>query len=415
MIVNLSQSREELGQRNRRLVLRQVLFRGPISRSAIASRVGLTQATVSRITRELIDAGLIEEGDTIADHRADHRPDRRPDRRASRRPGRRFVGLRIRPTGCFIAGISINVFRQDVVVADLANAPIASRRLRFASLHDPDTVLRTTAEALDTLIDDTGLDRQRLIGCGIVVTGSVDPQRCRLRSAPALGWKDIDLRESIGSRLKAPAYADSIPNAKNLTAHGFGSTKGLDNVVLLNVSLAVGCSLMLDGRLLRGPQFNAGLVESFAIPDEATGELRALDHIAGGLAVVGEVEGKPSANGGPAASRLVEIMRNAASGDAPSRAALHRAGRALAFAVTSIHAILHPEVVLLSGPLIESESYCSGVRQRIVELAGAGFLNECLRFSHLSNQEAACSLAIFRALVEDDVSLPPAAARGIAS
>ena len=399
MIVNLSQTREELGQRNRRLVLRQVLFRGPISRSAIASRIGLTQATVSRITRELIDAGLIEEGEAIAD----------------RRPGRRFVGLRVKPTGCFIAGVSINVFRQDVVVADLTNAPIASRRLRFESLDDARSVLGETAGALSALIDDTGLDRERLIGCGIVVTGSVDPARCRLRSAPALGWNDVNLRESIASRLKVPVFADSIPNAKNLTAHGFGSARGVDDVALLNVSLAVGCSLMLDGRLLRGPQFNAGLIESFAIPDETTGELRPLDHIAGGLAVVGEVEGRSFANGGPATSRLVGIMRNAAAGDAPSRAALNRAGRALAFAITSIHAILHPEVVLLCGPLIDSESYCSGVRRRIVELAGADFLNKRLRFSHLSNQEAACSLAIFRALVEDDVSAPPAAARGIAS
>ena len=399
MIVNLSQSREELGQRNRRLVLRQVLFRGPISRSAIATRIGLTQATVSRITRELIDAGLIEEGETIA----------------GRRPGRRFVGLRVKPTGCFIAGISINVFRQDVVVADLTNAPIASRRLRFESLDNAQSVLRTTAGALDALIDDSGLDRERLIGCGIVVTGSVDPARCRLRSAPALGWKDVDLREAVESRLKVPVFADSIPNAKNLTAHGFGSARGVDDVALLNVSLAVGCSLMLDGRLLRGPQFNAGLIESFAIPDEATGELLPLDHIAGGLAVVGEVAGRPFANGGPAASQLVAIMRDAAAGDARSCAALHRAGRALAFAVTSIHAILHPEVVLLCGPLIESESYCSGVRRRIVELAGADFLNKRLRFSPLSNQEAACSLAIFRALVEDDVSSHPVAARGVAS
>ena len=37
------------------------------------------------------------------------------------------------------------------------------------------------------------------------------------------------------------------------------------------------------------------------------------------------------------------------------------------------------------------------------------------RRNHLSNQEAACSLAVFRALVEDDVSAPPAAVRGIAS
>lgn len=389
MIVSLSQSREELGQRSRGLVLRQILFRGPISRSGIADRVGLTRATVSRITRELIDAGLVEEGDTIGDGR----------------PGRRFVGLRIKPTGCFVAGISINVFRQDIVVADLTNAPLASRRLHFESLDDADTVLQKTAGALDALIDDTDLDRERLIGCGIAVTGSVDPQRCRLRSAPALGWKDADLRETIGSRLKMPVFADSIPNAKNLTAHGFGSTKGIDNMVLLNVSLTVGCSLMLDGRLLRGLEFNAGMIESFAVPDETSGELRPVDRIAGGLAVIDELERRATAIGDAAASRrLTGIMREAVNGDVRAQAALRRAGRALAFAVTSIHAILHPEVTLLSGPLIESEVYCSGVRQRIVELAGASFLNNHLRFSHLSNQEAACSLAIFRVLAEGNVS-----------
>ena len=389
MIVSLSQSREELGQRSRGLVLRQILFRGPISRSGIADRVGLTRATVSRITRELIDAGLIEEGDTIGDGR----------------PGRRFVGLRIKPTGCFVAGISINVFRQDIVVADLTNAPLASRRLHFESLDDADTVLQKTAGALDALIDDTDLDRERLIGCGIAVTGSVDPQRCRLRSAPALGWKDADLRETIGSRLKMPVFADSIPNAKNLTAHGFGSTKGIDNMVLLNVSLTVGCSLMLDGRLLRGLEFNAGMIESFAVPDETSGELRPVDRIAGGLAVIDELERRATAIGDAAASRrLTGIMQEAVNGDVRAQAALRRAGRALAFAVTSIHAILHPEVTLLSGPLIESEVYCSGVRQRIVELAGTSFLNNLLRFSHLSNQEAACSLAIFRVLAEGNVS-----------
>lgn len=399
MIVSLSRSREDLGQRNRRLVLRQILFRGPVSRSGIAARVGLTPATVSRITRELIDAGLIEEGETMG----------------GGRPGRRFVGLRVKPTGCFVAGISINVFRQDIVVADLTNAPLASRRLRFESLDDAEPVLRRTADALDTLIGDAGLQRERLIGCGIAVTGSIDPQRCRLRSAPALGWKDVDLREPIGSQLEMPVFADSIPNAKNLAAHGFGPTKGIDNVVLLNVSLAVGCSLMLDGRLLRGPEFDAGRIESFAVPDESSGGLQPVDRIAGGLAVVGEVEGGSIANGGEAASRLAKIMQRSVDGDARARAALRRAGRALAFAITNIHSILHPEVVLLSGPLIESEAYCAGVRQRVGELAGPGFLNDRLRFSHLSNQEAACSLAIFRALAEGDMSAQLAVRRSVPS
>lgn len=388
MIVNFSQSREDVGRRNRGLVLSHILFQGPVPRSRIAAKVGLTQATVSRITRELIEAGLIEEDEAIGHGR----------------PGRRFVGLKIKPTGCFVAGISINVFRQDVVVADLTNAPLASRRLCFETLEDADAVLRETAAALDLLIDDAGLDRKRLIGCGVAVTGSVDPQRGLLRFAPALNWKDVDIREAIGSRLGIPIFVDSIPNAKNLTAHGFGSTKGLDNAVLLNVSLAIGCSLMLDGRLLRGREFNAGLIETFTIPDESSGELRPVNRVAGGCAVVNEVEGSTFPNGGEAAARLVKIIGDAANGNPRAQSALFRAGRALAFAITNVHSILHPEIILLSGPLIESDAYCSGVRQRVTELSGTDFLNDRLRCCHLSNQEAACSLAIFRSLAKGDVS-----------
>lgn len=50
-MVQLVKTREDLGARNRRLVLSEILLHGPLSRTVIAARVGLTQASVSRITR----------------------------------------------------------------------------------------------------------------------------------------------------------------------------------------------------------------------------------------------------------------------------------------------------------------------------------------------------------------------------
>ena len=51
----------EKGRRNRQSVLEQILLFGPISRTAIADRVGLTAGAVSRIARPLIDEGLVRE------------------------------------------------------------------------------------------------------------------------------------------------------------------------------------------------------------------------------------------------------------------------------------------------------------------------------------------------------------------
>ena len=49
------------GPSNRQAVLREILLSGPVSRTEIAARIGLTGGAVSRIVRPLIDAGLVRE------------------------------------------------------------------------------------------------------------------------------------------------------------------------------------------------------------------------------------------------------------------------------------------------------------------------------------------------------------------
>lgn len=388
MIVNLLEKREDIGRNNRSRVLSEVLFHGPLSRSHIADRVGLTQATVSRITRQLIDTGLIIEDETVV----------------QRGPGRRFVGLKVRPNGCFVAGISINAFRQDVVVADLANAEVASRNLALKNLDNGCEVLGNAARELQELICETGVDQDRLLACGITVTGAIDPENGLVRSAPVLGWQKIDIFRAVQPWLDAPVYVDNIPNAKNLAAHGFGPARGMSNVVLMNVSLAIGTSLMLDGRLLRGRQFNAGLIDRLLISEERSWELTPIDDIAGGFGVIRGLASSGQASGQNAARTLVTIMQRSNSGDAVASESLFRAGRNLGLALAHIDALLHPELFLLSGPLIDSEAYCRGVRERCQSLLGAEFATKRLRCVPVSNQEAACAMAIFRLLEHGEVA-----------
>lgn len=54
-------SKELIRNLNTRLVIRTVLKEGPISRAALASRLGLTKATISSIVQSLLDAGLLIE------------------------------------------------------------------------------------------------------------------------------------------------------------------------------------------------------------------------------------------------------------------------------------------------------------------------------------------------------------------
>ena len=387
MILNLVQSNDDLGERdrNRRAILAEIIFRGPIARTKIADRIGLTPATVSRISRQLIDEGIIEEDQAMED----------PSRR-----GRRFVSLKIRPKGCFVAGISINAFRQDIVLADMSNAVLANRRIHFDDLNDPEKVFRQSAEELKKLIENSDINQQRLIACGVTVTGAVDPEKGILRSAPALGWGTVNVSEIISQHLDIPIYLESIPNAKNLSAHGFGSTQGENNVLLFNASLAIGCSILLDGRLIRGSKANAGLIENMKVWDNEDKVYKTIDQIAGGISVIQSDKYPAIKNPATEAKLLTEIINTGVSVDKETRKRLERAGNALAYVISMSHALLHPDVVLISGPLVESDIYCDAVRQSLKTMISSDFIQDRLRFHPMSSYESAQSLAIYQSLVQ---------------
>ena len=69
---------QDQGAQNRNRVLAEVLRRPGLLRTDIGRTVVLNVASVSRITRDLIDSGLISEKDAFG---------------PKGRPGRRFVGL----------------------------------------------------------------------------------------------------------------------------------------------------------------------------------------------------------------------------------------------------------------------------------------------------------------------------------
>ena len=111
---------ENFSNRNERLVLSEILFRGPLPRTEVAERIGLTQASISRITRNLIEAGLVEETGQQYEEAV--------------KPGRKRIGVKARSDGGYVAGIAINAFQQDIVIADLTNGKLAEKRLNFPSL-----------------------------------------------------------------------------------------------------------------------------------------------------------------------------------------------------------------------------------------------------------------------------------------
>lgn len=384
--------RHKASERNKRRILTEILLRGPLPRNLIAERIGITQASVSRITRDLINAGLVEE--------TGHYPD-------DSKPGRKRIGVQVRADGGFVAGITINAFQQDILIANIGNGTVAEKRLHFNNLEQADDVLETCARQLNQLIDQSGINRNRLFGCGVTITGAIDPLRGKLRHAPALGWTDVSVRSILERALQLPIVIENIPNAKNLAARFFGPAKNINNAVLFNCSLAIGTSLVIDGNLLRGAKSDVGLIENLLVPDaQSTNKLKPLDLMAGGFGIIGEPV-QSDTEGCRMARRLTEVIEMDSDWCVGATRSLEQAGRALAYAIMVANSFLHPQMILLSGPLINSRVYRNSVQDEVLQLVSLECARNKVEFFRISSQDATQSLAIHHFLIEREFLRDP--------
>ena len=351
-------SSQKVKANHRRLVLSQVIVNGPVARTKIAQQSGLTLATVSRISRELIDAGLVVEGQTMP----------------SDGPGRPFISLDVNPRGAYVLSISLNRFRQIVTLADLKNQVVAQAELELADIGDAEGMVEQIGDCMTAMLKSSAIPRWQVMGVSVAVTGAVDPRQGMIISAPALGWEQVAIGPQLEAMLALPVHVESLANAINMAESRFGIARDYDHIALFNVSLGIGASLLEDRRILRGAKSAAGLIGSLGLWRDQMGERITIDQAAGGWGVLSHRSSAPAGEqldySTSIRDKLMHTIAAAHDGQADAQQALRQAGKNLGEAMALISHILAPQICIVAGPLAESEFYIEGLHSAADEVAG---------------------------------------------
>jgi len=385
-------TRKDLGDINRRQVLADIMFNGPIARSEIAKRVNLTQASVSRITKELIENGFVCEQSNQSNNT---------------RPGRPLVLLEVNPKGGYVIGVAFNLFTQVVTIANLANETLAKRNLKLDDLTDARYVLDEVTKAAHELLEEVQVSKEQILSCGVAITGAVNPSTGMLRSAPSIQWDSIPVGSYLSNTLELPVFVETVPNAKNLAEYGYGNTKNHSHVILLNAYHIIGASFFLNGELYRGFNFHAGVIENAPITTDLgdnTIVKGAARDLVSGKAVLNTYYGEGNIpNQSSASDSVMELINKANNGESKAIQAFERAAMAMAELMKLIKELLHPEMILLTGPVVNCQSYVTKVRSALAEHSGISWVDEHLTTSSISSEFAAQSLALYKSISEQDL------------
>ncbi len=153
------------------------------------------------------------------------------------------------------------------MLADLVGKPPISGVATMRTVRDPHALVAALAPRVRSLLSDHPAV-EVCEGLGVVVPGMVEHSTMRVLHAPALGWRDVDLREPLSTATGLPVQVENSGRACMLAQAwaACGDLGGAEaNSVFVSVSDGLGIGVMVQGELLRGRHNIAGVSSAICL------------------------------------------------------------------------------------------------------------------------------------------------------
>ena len=329
--------------------LRQQIFEhvraaGLIARVDVAKDLSVSPGSVTSLTAELIDLGLLQEA---------HEPRRDSDTSRGRPP----VALGVRPDAGYVAGIKLSDQTHAAVILDFAGNRIAEAMTPRERLHQ---TFEETVDAAEVVLlkalKQSGQTLSDLNCVGLGLPGVVDHKSGVVRWSPLVSDRDFPMRDELEARLGRPVTIDNDANLVTLAEMWFGAGRALSEFVVVTIEHGVGMGLVLNHQLYRGSkglgmeightkvQLNGALCRC--------GQRGCLEAYVADYALVREASTALNWDRQRAAEPhiiLESLYDHAKAGNIAAQTIFHRAGRYLALGLANVVNLFDPSLILLSG------------------------------------------------------------------
>jgi predicted NBD/HSP70 family sugar kinase len=333
---------EAIGQRsvtvrraNLSAIVNELHRHGPLTRSELVSRTGLTRGAIRGLIGELVAAGLVAEGPSAP----------------LGLPGRPSPIVRPRDERAVVLALEIAV---DSLAAAIVG--IGGRVLERVRVDRPRGHL--AAQAIVADLDRLArpmlgrLPREHLlIGVGVAVVGVTRGPDGTVRTAPNLGWRDVPLADLIDRELAvaAPVVVANEADLGALAENRRGAARGFDDVIYISGEVGVGGGGIVGGRPLSGADGYAGEVGHMPVNPSGSrcrcGSVGCWETEIGERALLVRA-GLPPSGGRRGVDR---VLAAAAREDPLALEALTTSGRWLGIGLAGLINVLNPRLVVLGG------------------------------------------------------------------
>ena len=314
-------------------LLRLLHLRGPMSRVEMAREMGLDGKTLTNLTRDLLKRRLVV-----------------PHGMVSRRGrGRPRENLRLRAEGLWAIGLHVEEYRVTSALINM-EGKIRSRHVNaFRGGASHGAVLDAVRTAAQKAMEEAP---RGILGLGLAFPGMLDQdQQVIVECVHLRGWENTRMEDLFHGVFPGRVHLRNFTETKALAEQWFGEARQLEDFLLMDLGVGIGCVQMIEGRIRGGTKHMAGEIGHMIFRPEGVacwcGRRGCLETVASLDAVrqaVHRVTGRPLSGLDAATLARLAGEGNRAVGDA-----IREAAGAVGLVLANLVDILGPSHVILSG------------------------------------------------------------------
>lgn len=225
---------------NSAIVYRIISEEGPISRIEIAQRSQLAPASITKITRQLINTKLIKEVKQINS--------------TGGRPATTIVAEKNN-----FHVLAVHLSREHITLELYNLASIMLKKHRFSLIEkQQNAVEKRLLTNISNFLIEQKKQIHKLIAISIILPGLLDAESGIVNSIPGMQISNWHLREKITTHFNTPCFLGHDISALALAESFFGSTQQCDNAIMIRIHRGVGSGIIINKQILMSKKCHIG-------------------------------------------------------------------------------------------------------------------------------------------------------------
>ena len=332
-------------QLNSAAVYRLIDQHDPISRIQIAEQSQLAPASVTKITRQLIERGLIKEVDQQAST-----------------GGRRAISIVTETRNFHAIGVRLGRHDTTLTLYDMSSKVVAEEHYPLPE-RTQETLEYALLNTIAIFIESCQRKIRELIAISVILPGLVDPESGVIRYMPHIQVENWGLVEALEKRFKVTCFVGHDIRSLALAEHYFGASQDCEDSILVRVHRGTGAGIISNGRIFIGRNGNVGEIGHIQVEPLGErchcGNFGCLETIAANASIEHRVQNLLK-QGYPSRLTLDDcsikaICKAANKGDNLAAEVIEHVGRHLGKTIAIAINLFNPQKIVIAGEITEAD------------------------------------------------------------